>query len=83
MINNDSDRLEFLNSWGINFADGGFSCVKDENVLENLKLYDVYQFECDIKFSVDMEIYNSSGNLNQECFNQIGPMQYLLYFIKQ
>ena len=41
LINYDSDRLEFLNSWGQKWADNGFFCVKDEYVLENLKFYDV------------------------------------------
>ena len=42
LINDDNGRLEFLNSWGPEFANNGFFCVKDEKVLENLKLYDVY-----------------------------------------
>lgn len=48
LINDDDNRLEFLNSWGTGFADKGFFCIKDENVLDQLKFYDVYWYESDL-----------------------------------
>jgi hypothetical protein len=48
LINDDDNRLEFLNSWGTGFADEGFFCIKDENVLDQLKFYDVYWYESDL-----------------------------------
>ena len=34
--------LTFMNSWGEEFANGGFFTVENENVLRNMKFYDVY-----------------------------------------
>lgn len=48
MINDNDDKLEFLNSWGTSFADKGFFSIKDENVLDNLKFYDIYWYESDL-----------------------------------
>jgi len=48
LINDNDDKLEFLNSWGTKFADKGFFSIKDENVLDNLKFYDIYWYESDL-----------------------------------
>ena len=41
LIKCDPEYLTFINSWGTNFADGGFFKVQNQAVL-NLKFYDVY-----------------------------------------
>lgn len=38
----EDKHFKFLNLWGTSFADNGFFRVKDENVLDNFKMYDVY-----------------------------------------
>lgn len=38
-----------MNSWGQNFADGGFFRVKDSNVLNDMTFFDVYWTEQDLK----------------------------------
>lgn len=45
----DPHCLTFMNSWGQNFADGGFFRVKDQAVLNETKFYDVYWTENDLK----------------------------------
>jgi hypothetical protein len=42
------DCLRFMNSWGPDFADGGFFRVKDQAVLDNTTFYDVYWNESDL-----------------------------------
>ena len=40
--------LTFMNSWGKEFANGGFFNVQKEEVLHNMKFYDVYWLESDL-----------------------------------
>lgn len=42
------DCLRLMNSWGPDFADGGFFRVKDQAVLDNTTFYDVYWNESDL-----------------------------------
>ena len=42
LIKCDPECLTFMNSWGKEFADGGFFRVKDANVLNKAKFFDVY-----------------------------------------
>ena len=37
-----------MNSWGDNFADGGFFRIKDAKVLHDMKFFDVYWEEKDL-----------------------------------
>lgn len=43
--------LTFMNSWGQQFADGGFFNVENQSVLNDTKFYDVYWTEKDLKRS--------------------------------
>jgi hypothetical protein len=73
LINDDNGRLEFLNSWGPKFADNGFFCVKDENVLENLKLYDVYAWPS--KFDKDgVKLFKKYKGVNNKSGARITKM---------
>ena len=40
--------LVFMNSWGQEFADGGFFQVQDEKVLHNMEFFDIYWEEDDL-----------------------------------
>ena len=42
LIKCNPNCLMFMNSWGPDFADGGFFRVKDAHVLHNTKFFDVY-----------------------------------------
>ena len=44
----DPGCLTFMNSWGKEFADGGFFRVKDENVLNTTRFFDIYWDEKDL-----------------------------------
>lgn len=45
----EPNALFFMNSWGVNWADGGFFKIKDESVLRNISFYDVYWIESELK----------------------------------
>ena len=47
----DPNCLTFMNSWGQEFADGGFFRVEDQSVLNETKFYDVYWTLDDLKQS--------------------------------
>ena len=49
LIRCDPDCLTFMNSWGQNFADGGFFRVEDESVLNDTIFYDIYWTLKDLK----------------------------------
>jgi hypothetical protein len=38
----DAGSLTFMNSWGTEWADGGFFSISNESVLNDMKFYDVY-----------------------------------------
>ena len=52
--------LTFMNSWGQEWADGGFFRVEDKNVLNNMKFYDVYWTLDDLKES-EIKAYEREG----------------------
>ena len=56
----DPNCLTFMNSWGQEFADGGFFRVEDENVLNETTFYDVYWEEEDLTRS-EKEAYEREG----------------------
>lgn len=49
LIRCSPDCLTFMNSWGTEFAKDGFFHVKDENVLNDTKFYDIYWTEDDLE----------------------------------
>lgn len=49
LIDAGPDYLEFLNSWGAGFGNGGRFRVRDASVLRNLRFYDTFWFESDLK----------------------------------
>ena len=48
LIRCDPKCLTFMNSWGQNFADGGFFRIKDSAVLNNMTFFDVYWTKDDL-----------------------------------
>lgn len=60
LIGCDPNCLTFINSWGQEFADGGFFRVKDQSVLNDTKFYDVYWTLNDLKQS-EIETYKREG----------------------
>ncbi|XP_062499789.1 uncharacterized protein LOC134177092 [Corticium candelabrum] len=56
----DSDCLTFMNSWGHEFADGGFFRVEDQNVLHQTTFYDIYWIEADLTQS-EKDVYERKG----------------------
>lgn len=54
------DCLTFMNSWGQDFADGGFFRVENQSVLNDTKFYDVYWTEDDLKPS-EKEAFKREG----------------------
>ena len=44
----DPDCLTLMNSWGTDWADGGFFRVTDQSVLNEMEFYDVYWTEDDL-----------------------------------
>ena len=60
LIRCSPDRLVFMNSWGQGWADGGFFSVKDSEVLNNVKFFDVYWTEEDLTQG-EKEAYRNQG----------------------
>jgi len=56
----DPNCLTYMNSWGQNFADGGFFRVKDESVLNGTTFFDVYWTVNDLKPS-EIKAYEREG----------------------
>ena len=48
LIRCSPECLVFMNSWGQDWADGGFFRVKDASVLNNMKFFDVYWIKKDL-----------------------------------
>ena len=51
LINCSNDCLVFMNSWGQDFGDRGSFKVKDAQVLDDMKFYDIFWYEMDLKQS--------------------------------
>lgn len=49
LIRCDPKCLTFMNSWGQEFADGGFFRVKDQSALNETIFFDIYWTEDDLK----------------------------------
>ena len=60
LIRCDPDCLTFMNSWGTDWADGGFFRVKDQSVLNEMEFYDVYWTEDDLTDS-EKQAYKIEG----------------------
>ena len=56
----DPDCLTFMNSYGMDWADGGFFRIKDQSVLNGLEFYDVYWTEDDLTDS-EKEAFKIKG----------------------
>lgn len=58
-----------MNSWGEQFANGGFFCVESQYVLRDMKFFDVYWLESDLKLSekeaYERECGKTCGKLGQ------------------
>jgi hypothetical protein len=54
------DYLKYMNSWGQDFADGGFFRVEDQSVFSNTEFYDVYSTVEDLKPS-EIEAYKEEA----------------------
>ena len=52
--------LVFMNTWGQEFADGGFFRVQDEKVLHNMQFFDIYWEEDDLTTS-EKEAFDKKG----------------------
>ena len=73
------NHLTFMNSWGQNWADGFFFRVKDKNVLHNMKFYDVYWTEDDLKPS-EREAFKREGTeRGKELLQQFPSVKELPY----
>ena len=55
----NSKSLTFMNSWGANWADGGFFSVENTEVFERMKFYDVY-WDLDDLTEEEKESYKKS-----------------------
>ena len=73
------NHLTFMNSWGQNWADGGFFRVEDKNVLHNMKFYDMYWTEDDLKPS-ECEAFKREGTeRGKELLQQFPSVKELPY----
>ena len=60
LIGCDPDCLTFMNSWGQDFADGGFFRIKDQSVLNETTFFDIYWTQSDLKQS-EIKAYEREG----------------------
>ena len=60
LINFEPDCLTFMNSWGTDFADGGFFRIKDQSVLHDFNFYDVY-WEIDDLTNQEKQAFKEEG----------------------
>ena len=68
-----------MNSWGQNFADGGFFRVKDQAVLNDMRFFDVYWTLKDLTPN-EIEAYKREGaKRGQELLQTYPSLQDLFY----
>lgn len=60
LVRCEPNCLIFMNSWGQKWGDGGFFRVKNAQVLPDMKFFDVYWNECDLKPS-EIEAFKQKG----------------------
>ena len=68
----DPKSLTFINSWGPEFADGGFFRVRNQAVL-NLQFYDVYWTLNDLKESEIQAFQTKSKDVGQKMIQKLPP----------
>lgn len=79
LISCDPNCLTYMNSWGQDFADGGFFRVKEESVLNDTTFFDVYWTVNDLMPS-EIEAYEREGTKRgQELLQTFPSIQDLPY----
>lgn len=72
LIRCDPDCLTFMNSWGQQFADGGFFRVKDQTVLNATTFYDIYWTLNDLTLN-EKQAYKREGAIRGQELLQTFP----------
>ena len=75
----DPDCLTFMNSWGSNWADGGFFRVKDQSVLNKTEFYDVYWTEDNLTDSEKEAFKIESSRKAKEMMETFPSLKEIVY----
>ena len=79
LIRCDPDCLTFMNSWGTDWADGGFFRVKDQWVLNKTEFYDVYWTEDDLTDSEKEAFKIEGARRAKEAMEEFPSLKDLVY----
>jgi C1A family cysteine protease len=55
--------MKFINSWGTNWADGGFFKIENEKVLLKMRFYNVFWKESDLTESEKNSYYQDQSQI--------------------
>ena len=79
LIRCDPECLTFMNSWGQDFADGGFFRVKDQTVLNDMRFFDVYWTLNDLTPGEKQAYEREGARRGQELLETFPSLQSLSY----